>query len=56
VDNIDGVQVENDAEGENEDVEEDGQNLDLWLCGPVGLPPLPATEHDKLVIEPFGDK
>jgi hypothetical protein len=48
--------VENHVEEENEDDEEDGEDLDLWLRGPAGLPPLPATEHDKWVISPAGDR
>jgi hypothetical protein len=43
VDNMFGAQMENDVEKENEDDEEGGENLDLWLCGPASLPPLPAT-------------
>jgi hypothetical protein len=41
---------------ENEDEEEDGEQPALWLRVPAGLPPLPATYHEKWVIEPIGDK
>jgi hypothetical protein len=41
---------------ENDDDEEDGEQPALWLRGPAGLPPLPANEHEKWVIEPSGDK
>jgi hypothetical protein len=41
---------------ENEDEEEDGEQPALWLCGPARLPPLPATYHEKWVIEPSRDK
>jgi hypothetical protein len=41
---------------ENEDEEEDGEQPALWLHGPARLPPLPATYHEKWVIESFGDK
>jgi hypothetical protein len=41
---------------ENEDAKEDGEQPALWLRGPAGLPPLPATYHEKWVIELTGDK
>jgi hypothetical protein len=34
----------NEAQKENDDEEEDGEQPDLWLCGPVGLPPLSANK------------
>jgi uncharacterized protein (DUF2345 family) len=35
--------------------EEDGDQAIVYLRGPAGLPPLPATDHEKLVIKPTGD-
>jgi hypothetical protein len=34
----------NEAQEENDEEEEDGEQPDLWLCGPVGLPPLSANK------------
>jgi hypothetical protein len=45
------AEVQLEADGE----EEDGDQAIVYLRGPAGLPPLPATDHEKLVIKPTGD-
>jgi hypothetical protein len=51
--NDEGVEQENVIEAqENEEEEEDGDQPALWLRGLAGLLPLPATDHEKWVIEP----
>ncbi|PUZ42522.1 hypothetical protein GQ55_9G589200 [Panicum hallii var. hallii] len=53
----DGERIEEEAEVqlEADGEEEDGDQAIVYLRGPAGLPPLPATDHEKLVIKPTGD-
>jgi hypothetical protein len=55
--NEDEAQEENEDEvdEENEDEADEDGDGDIWLHGPTTLPPLPANEHEKWVIEPSGD-
>jgi hypothetical protein len=52
----DGVEFEEEAEVQlDANKEEDGEQETLYLRGPATLPPLPANDHEKSVLEPTGD-
>jgi hypothetical protein len=52
----DGVEFEEEAEVQlDANEEEDGEQETLYLRGPATLPPLPANDHEKSVLEPTGD-
>jgi hypothetical protein len=52
----DGVEFEEEAEVQlDSNEEEDGEQETLYLRGPATLPPLPANDHEKSVLEPTGD-
>jgi ribosomal protein L15 len=52
----DGVEFEEEAEVQlDANEEEDGEQETLYLRGPATLPPLPANDHEKSILEPTGD-